>query len=60
MIILVFYNSSIYPLETKMHEFEVIKELGSGSFGRVLKVRRKDDLGFFAMKTIKMMQLTPK
>ncbi len=60
MIILVFYNSSIYPRETKMHEFEVIKELGSGSFGRVLKVRRKDDLGFFAMKTIKMMQLTPK
>ena len=43
-----------------MHEFEVLKELGSGSFGRVLKVRRKEDQGFFAMKTIKMMQLTPK
>lgn len=43
-----------------MHEFEVLKELGSGSFGRVLKVRRKQDASTMAMKTIKMMQLTPK
>jgi len=38
----------------------VIKELGSGSFGRVLKVRRKEDLGVFAMKTIRMNQLSAK
>ena len=38
----------------------MIKELGSGSFGRVLKVRKKDDLNTFAMKTIKLMKLSAK
>ena len=41
-----------------MNEFEFLKELGSGSFGRVIKVRKqksKDEV--FAMKQIKMMSL---
>ena len=43
-----------------MHEFDVLKELGTGSFGRVLKVRRREDGGIFAMKTVKLMQLSAK
>lgn len=41
-----------------MYEFEVLKELGTGSFGRVVKVRkhkRQDEV--YAMKQIKMMSL---
>jgi len=35
--------------------------LGAGSFGRVMKVRRNKSKGeFFAMKQIKMMQLSAK
>ena len=42
-----------------MHEFEVVKELGSGSFGRVLKVVKKDKATqkHYAIKQIKMNEL---
>lgn len=47
-----------------MNDFEFIKELGAGSFGRVIKVRKnknKDkDNEVFAMKQIKLMQLSAK
>jgi NIMA (never in mitosis gene a)-related kinase len=33
-------------------EFEIVSELGSGSFGRVFKARRKVDGHFFAIKQI--------
>lgn len=43
-----------------MHEYDVLKELGSGSFGRVLKVRRKQDSNILALKTVKMKELNSK
>jgi NIMA (never in mitosis gene a)-related kinase len=38
----------------------VLKELGAGSFGRVVKVRKHQKGDVFAMKQIKMMQLSAK
>lgn len=43
-----------------MLDFEVIKELGSGSFGRVLKVQKLEDSSVYAMKIIKMGKLNKK
>lgn len=44
-----------------MNEFEFLKELGSGSFGKVIKVRKgKSDKEVYAMKQIKMNQLNAK
>ena len=42
-----------------MNDFEFIKELGSGSFGRVILVRPHSSQNqVYAMKQIKMNQLT--
>src|SRR5690348_1416432 len=43
-----------------LKDFEVIKELGKGAFGSVCKVRRKSDGNLYAMKRVKMSQLSPK
>ena len=37
-----------------------MRELGKGSFGRVIQVRRKEDMNFFAMKIIKLAKLNEK
>jgi NIMA (never in mitosis gene a)-related kinase len=44
----------------KLADFESIKDLGSGSFGSVKLVRKKDDSQVLAMKTVSLTRLTQK
>jgi len=44
----------------KLADFEVIKDLGAGSFGAVKLVRKKDDCQVLAMKTVSLSRLTQK
>jgi len=44
----------------KLTDFETIKDLGSGSFGQVKLVKKKDDFQILAMKTVSLCSLTPK
>jgi NIMA (never in mitosis gene a)-related kinase len=41
-------------------DFEVLKELGSGSFGKVQLVRRHSDKGLYAIKSVNMARLNEK
>jgi len=41
------------PKESKPSDFEVLKQLGKGAFGTVLKVRRKCDDALYALKVLK-------
>lgn len=50
-------NSS---MSLKLSDFETVKDLGSGSFGSVKLVRKKDDSQIFAMKTVSLGRLTQK
>lgn len=43
-----------------METYDIIKELGSGSFGKVYKVVKKTDGKVYAMKQIKMRELNSK
>jgi hypothetical protein len=44
----------------RLTDFESIKDLGSGSFGAVKLVRKKDDSSVLAMKTVSLVRLTQK
>jgi len=44
----------------KRSDFETIKELGSGSFGSVKLVRKRDDAQVLAMKTVSLSRLSQK
>ena len=41
-------------------DFEIVKELGSGSFGKVLLARRKTDQELYAIKSVLMPRLSQK
>jgi len=43
-----------------MDNFEIIKEIGDGTFSKVFKVLRKSDKVVYAMKRVKMASLTKK
>lgn len=43
-----------------MKDFEVVKELGTGSFGKVDLVRKKDDGGLYALKSVPLNRLNQK
>jgi len=44
----------------KLADFEVVKDLGSGSFGSVKLVRKLDNNQTFALKTVNLGRLTQK
>ena len=44
----------------KLADFELIKDLGSGSFGSVKLVKKKEDSQIMAMKTVSLGRLTQK
>jgi NIMA (never in mitosis gene a)-related kinase len=43
-----------------LQEFQIIKELGSGSFGSVFKVKKRSDQKVYAMKQVKLTKLNAK
>ena len=43
-----------------MKDLEVVKELGTGSFGRVRLVKRREGEGLFALKAVLMNRLNQK
>ena len=43
-----------------MHNFELISKLGEGSYSTVYKVRRKADLKMYALKKVKLKNLSEK
>lgn len=46
--------------QISMKDFDVIKELGAGSFGKVKLVKRKTDQTLFALKTVTLSRLNQK
>jgi serine/threonine protein kinase len=48
------YNNLSYK------HFDIIKDLGSGSFGKVQLVRKKTDQKLYAIKSVNMVRLTEK
>ena len=47
-------------MSLKLSDFETVKELGSGSFGSVKLVKKKDDQQLMALKTVSLSKLTQK
>ena len=43
--------------ESKLSDFDIIKKVGEGAFGKVYKVRRKSDKEMYAMKVIKLQKM---
>ena len=54
----VFHDGSVQALgkSRKLDDFEVLEELGSGSYGKVLKVKHKIDEHLYALKVIPLPQ----
>ena len=47
-------------IQSSMSDFEILSEIGYGSFGTVYKVRRKSDGIIYALKKVNLSQLKPK
>ena len=54
------YNQNIENNYSSINDFEILNELGKGSFGLVYKVRRKNDNEIYALKKVHLNQLKPK
>ena len=42
-----------------MEQFDIIKTIGKGSFASVLKLKRKEDNQYYALKRVKILQMSP-
>ena len=43
--------------DSKLSDFDIIKKVGEGAFGKVYKVKRKSDQQIYAMKVIKLIKM---
>jgi NIMA (never in mitosis gene a)-related kinase len=43
-----------------LSDFQIIKKLGDGAYSSVYKVRRAEDQSFYALKKVKMLNLSEK
>jgi NIMA (never in mitosis gene a)-related kinase len=46
--------------DTKLSDFQIIKKLGDGAYSSVYKVRRAEDNDVYALKKVKMLNLSDK
>ena len=46
--------------DTKLSDFQIIKKLGDGAYSSVYKVRRQEDNDVYALKKVKMLNLSDK
>ena len=42
-----------------MEQFDIIKTIGKGSFASVLKLKRKEDNQYYALKRVKILEMSP-
>ena len=55
-----YYINSSFPQSSSLSDFEILSQLGKGSFGFVYKVRRKSDNIIYALKKVSFSQLSQK
>lgn len=53
-------NDTNNQLRSCLNDFEEISRIGSGAFGTVIKVRRKQDGGVYVIKSVKISELSKK
>jgi NIMA (never in mitosis gene a)-related kinase len=47
-------------MTSKLSDFQIIKKLGDGAYSSVYKVRRQEDNDVYALKKVKMLNLSEK
>lgn len=47
-------------MTSKLSDFQIIKKLGDGAYSSVYKVRRAEDNDVYALKKVKMLNLSDK
>jgi NIMA (never in mitosis gene a)-related kinase len=47
-------------MTSKLSDFQIIKKLGDGAYSSVYKVRRQEDNDVYALKKVKMLNLSDK
>lgn len=47
-------------MTSSLNDFQIIKKLGDGAYSQVYKVRRQEDQAVYALKKVKMSNLSDK